>query len=114
MPGLGGQPDQLATRAAVDSAGWDIVLARDESSLGATARDSFLRELLLLGVIGAIALAAAWWYARRVDRLHRSEVGHADEIAALEKFTAALAAADSPSAVADAVSEHAPAVLGTQ
>ena len=67
---------------------------------------------MLLGVLGAIALAGAWWVARRIDRLHRSEVGHADEIAALEKFTAALAAADSPAAVADAVSEHAPAVLG--
>ena len=78
------------------------------------ARDSFFRELVLLGVIGAIALAVAWWNARRVDRLHRSEVGHADEIAALEKFTAALAAAESPAAVADAVREHAPAVLGAE
>ena len=114
VPGLGGQPDQVATRAAVESAGWDVVLARDESTLGADARDSFFRELVLLGVLGAIALAVAWWNARRVDRLHRSELGHADEMAALEKFTAALAAAESPAAVADAVREHSPEVLGAE
>jgi Stage II sporulation protein E (SpoIIE)/Cache domain len=114
VPGLTGESDQVATRAAVDRAEWDIVLARDESSIGASARGSFYRELRLLGVIGAIALALLWWNARRIDRLHRSDLGHADEIAALEKFTAALAAAESPAAVADAVREHTPTVLGTE
>ena len=113
-PGLGGQPDQVVAQAGVDNAGWQIVLARAESSVGETARDAFIRELVLLGVVGALALLGAWWVARRIDRLHRAEVGHAGEIAALEKFTAALAAADSPAAVAEAVGAHGPEVLGTQ
>ncbi len=114
VPDLGGRPDRVAARGGVDAADWDVVLSRAESSLGAGARESFYRELLLLGLIGAIALALLWWNARRIDRLHRSDMGHADEIAALEKFTAALAAAETPGAVGEAVSEHAPAVLGAK
>ena len=113
-PGLGGQPDQVVAQAPVENAGWQIVLARDESSVGATARDSFTRELVLLGVVGALALLGAWWVAWRIDRLHRAEVGHVGEMAALEQFSAALAAADSPAAVAQAVGTHGPEVLGTQ
>jgi hypothetical protein len=112
--GLGGQADQVVARAEVDNAGWQIVLARAESSVGATARDAFIRELVLLGVVGFLALLGAWWVAGRIDRLHRAEVGHAGEMAALEQFSAALAAADSPAAVAQAVGTHVPEVLGTQ
>jgi Stage II sporulation protein E (SpoIIE)/Cache domain/GAF domain len=114
VPDLGGRPDRVAAHATVSPAGWDVVLSRAEASMSGTARDAFYRELLLLGVIGAMALALLWWNARRIDRLHRSDMGHADEIAALEKFTAALAAAETPAAVGQAVSEHAPAVLGTE
>ena len=113
-PGLGGQADQIVAQAGVDNAGWQIVLARTESSVGKTARDAFIRELVLLGVVGALALLGAWWVSRRIDRLHRAEVGHAGEMAALEQFSAALAAADSPAAVAEAVGTHGPEVLGTQ
>jgi hypothetical protein len=112
-PGLGGQQDQVVAWAPVDSARWRIALSRPEASLAATARDAFVREVVLLGILGLLAVAGVWWGARRIDRLHRTEVGHVDEIAALEKFTAALAAADSPAAVAEAVSVHGPAVLGT-
>jgi hypothetical protein len=112
--GLGGQAGRVVARAEVDNAVWQIVLARAESSLGATARDAFIRELVLLGVVGFLALLGAWWVAGRIDRLHRSEVGHAGEMAALEQFSAALAAADSPAAVAQAVGTHVPEVLGTQ
>ncbi len=113
-PGLGGQEDQVVAQAGVDNAGWQIVLARADSSVGETARDAFIRELVLLGVVGALALLGAWWVARRIDRLHRAEVGHVGEMAALEQFSAALAAADSPAAVAEAVGTHGPEVLGTQ
>jgi hypothetical protein len=113
-PGLGGQPNQVVAWAGAGSAGWRIALARHESSVAASARDTFVREVVLLGIFGLLAVAAVWWVARRIDRLHRSEIGHADELAALEKFTAALAAADSPAAVAEAVSIHEPEVLGAQ
>jgi hypothetical protein len=113
-PGLGGQQHQVVAQAQVENAEWQIVLARAESSVGATARDAFIRELVLLGIVGALALLGAWWVAGRIDRLHRAEVGHAGEMAALEQFSAALAAADSPAAVAQAVGTHGPEVLGTQ
>jgi Stage II sporulation protein E (SpoIIE)/GAF domain len=112
--GLGGEPDQVVARAAVGNAGWEIVLARAESSVGATPRGAFIRELVLLGVVGVLALLGAWWASRRIDRLHRAEVALVGEMAALEQFSAALAAADSPAAVADVVSAHEPAVLGAQ
>ena len=50
--GLGGQADKVVARAEVDNAAWQIVLARAESSVGATARDAFIRELVLLGGVG--------------------------------------------------------------
>ncbi len=114
VPDLGGQAGQVVARAEVANAGWQIVLARAESSVATTARDAFIRELVLLGVVGVLALLGAWWVAGRIDRLHRAEVGHAGEMAALEQFSAALAAADSPAAVAEAVGTHGPEVLGTQ
>jgi Stage II sporulation protein E (SpoIIE)/GAF domain len=114
VPSLDGDPGQVAAQAAVPSPEWQIVLVRDESSVAATARDTLVRELVLLGVVGALALIGAWFVARRIDRLHRAEVGHVGEMAALEKFSAALAAADSPAEVADVVSTHEQAVLGAQ
>ena len=73
-------------RAAVENAGWNVVLARDESSLGADTGDASVASWRCWACSGRSPSLVAWWNAPRRDRLHRvrgrsrRRDGHAQEV----------------------------------
>ena len=112
--GLGGESDQVVAVSQVPTAQWRVVLQNDKSAVDASARELLRSELVLLAAAVLVALAAAAVVARRIGALHAEALRQTHELAALERFTAALTVARTSTDVVDAVRDYGPPVVGAE
>jgi GAF domain-containing protein/type IV secretory pathway VirB2 component (pilin) len=110
--GVAGTQHRAVAAAEAPTPGWTIAVERPAAELTASARGPLARQLALVGSIVLVGGMGAFLTARRLDQLQDDLVAHTRELASLESLTAALATADTPDAIAEAVATLAPEVFG--